>query len=195
MFVKCRDLCSTMRSFTRRFMHRAFVHVCYSVRRSVHDESICIFAAERGVRNAQPHVVEEGTMRTRIWSTIRWSAAIGATLGALAGCDSATGVCTLIGCANPLTVHLTAAPIGPFQVDLLVNGAVQQTVLRTGPTNCVQDVSFRTAPTDHVAIRVSTFSGIRVTEFAKITYTHQQVNGPDCPPDCLSATITAQVPA
>jgi hypothetical protein len=125
----------------------------------------------------------------------RWTVIFGISIGACLGCDDTEQVCTLIGCADPLAVHLSATPVGPFQVTLLVDGVVQAEVTCPGVTNCRDVVFFQIAPTDRVSVRVTTATGTRVTDFAKITYTHRRVNGPDCPPDCLNAAITVQVPA
>ncbi|MGV3708592.1 MAG: hypothetical protein ACO1Q7_07100 [Gemmatimonas sp.] len=134
-------------------------------------------------------------MRQHIRST--WSAIIfcGLALAGLPACDDYEVACTLIGCIDPLHVRFETVPEGPTQVVLLVDGAVQEEMSCTGATNCANGVFFRSAPTARVSIRVTNSAGTRVTEFPTISYTHSRVNGPNCPPDCLNATITAKLPA
>ena len=121
------------------------------------------------------------------------------TLAALAGCNF-TGLhaCTLIGCQNGLTVRLSATPAAPFRVELRVTSSTSQPVYVYDCSNverCAQGVFFPDFSGEQAFVSVVTDAGTRTTEITRIQYRVSRPNGPNCPPECRQATVTADVPA
>ena len=116
------------------------------------------------------------------------------------GCD-ALGVgdkaCTEIGCSDGITVHLPAVPTGPYRVEILVgsgpSGVSYAYECAGGPT-CQQDIFFPELVLDRIIVKVTSPLGSRLTEISNPVYVTSQPNGPDCPPLCRQATVTAQLP-
>ena len=123
-----------------------------------------------------------------------------ALLALAAGCD-ALGIgsthCTLIGCSDGVTVHLTSLPAGPYRVEILVGsgpGGVSYAYDCAGGSACLQDIFFPELVLDRIIVRVTTPLGTRDTEIANPVYASSRPNGPDCPPLCRQALVTAQPP-
>ena len=124
-----------------------------------------------------------------------------ATLLALAaGCD-VLGIgsthCTLIGCTDGITVRLTALPTGPYRVEILVGsgpGGPSYAYDCAGGSACLQDIFFPELVLNSIIVRVTTPLGTRDTEIANPVYETSRPNGPDCPPLCRQASVTAQLP-
>ena len=105
--------------------------------------------------------------------------------------------CDLVGCVSGLRVRLASLPSTPFQIELLVDGAIQTAppeATCNGDRVCFQDVVFDTQAADQVTIRVTTPSGVRTTQFAHITYSKFFPNGKRCGGECHSSDVTAQIP-
>ena len=103
---------------------------------------------------------------------------LAALLSLAAGCD-VLGIgstqCTLIGCTDGITVHLTALPTGPYRGEILGSGP--------------DGLSYT-----YDIVGVTTPLGTRYTEIANPVYTTSGPNGQDCPPICRQASVTAQLP-
>jgi hypothetical protein len=114
----------------------------------------------------------------------------------LAGCNFLG--CTLIGCQDGLTVQLSAAPDAAFRVELRVTSPTSQPAYVyecENASQCAQGVFFPDFGGDHVFITVATATSARTTEISRIAYRVTRPNGPNCPPTCRQATVTADVPA
>jgi hypothetical protein len=134
--------------------------------------------------------------RGRVWKAIR------VTILALAvgSCDrlfSPQRGCTLIGCTNGLTVHLTSLPDGPFTVEVFTNvgdGVPVFTYRCTTGTGCRQDIVFEDYRPSNPTIRVTTSLGTRDTRIdGGVHYEITHPNGPDCG-ECWHGTVTALLP-
>jgi hypothetical protein len=125
--------------------------------------------------------------------------ALVAAVAGLSGCNSlGPRSCTLIGCQNGLTVQLSAMPSAPFRVELRATSATAQPVYVYDCSNsaaCGQGAFFPDFSGDHAFVTVVTSAGTRTTEITRIEYRVSRPNGPDCPPACRQATVTADVPA
>ena len=118
-----------------------------------------------------------------------------------AGCDT-LGLgekgCTLIGCTDGITVHLASVPSGPYKVEILTGGTgtggVSYAYECAGGSGCRQDIFFPELVLDRIIVRVTTPLGSQLTEIANPVYAESRPNGPDCPPLCRQATVTAQLP-
>jgi|SRR4029079_5473164 hypothetical protein len=130
-----------------------------------------------------------------VFSSLRVGGAI-VLLALAAGCSDAVSVCTELGCMSGLTIHLTSLPAAPFRIEVTVGGypdILYSYDCMTGP-RCDQDAWFPGLIADrvHVTVRVGTSS--RSTDITP-AYVHFRPNGPNCPPDCLSATISVIPPS
>lgn len=109
-----------------------------------------------------------------------------------------TGDCTAIGCTSGLTVHLPVLPAGAYTIEVLVagtgDGGPTYAYTCAGGPQCRQDVFFPELVLSHPIVRVTTSVGSRLTEIPNLTYETSRPNGPDCAPECRTATITAQLP-
>lgn len=127
-----------------------------------------------------------------------WRSAHFLTACALSGiaCADATMVCTLIGCESGITVHLASLPNGPFRVDVKPSGAndVAYVYECSDAAQCRQDIFFAGLITDHLTVTVQVGAASRDTEAVQVQYASHRPNGPNCEPDCRTATVTAQVP-
>ena len=122
-------------------------------------------------------------------------------IGALSGCSilEPETLCTLIGCGRDgLTVRLTSLPTGPYRVELLVPGTGPQRASYAyecdGGSSCRQEIVFPELFLSHVLVEVTTVAGSLVTEHPNVEYVETYPNGRDCPPPCLNATVTAEIP-
>jgi hypothetical protein len=111
-------------------------------------------------------------------------------------CSGVTTVCTLIGCESGITVHLASLPSGPFRVDVKPRGAgdVAYVFECSDAMHCRQDIFFAGLITDYVVVTVHVGAATRDTEVVQVQYTSHRPNGPNCEPDCRTATVTAQIP-
>jgi hypothetical protein len=105
--------------------------------------------------------------------------------------------CTLIGCYDGLTIHLTALPNGPYRVEIFVVApGLQPSHVYDCPTGqCGQNLTFPDLNPDRAWVRVTTAAGERTIEFSSIVYEAHRPNGPDCSPTCRQATLTVDIPA
>ena len=118
-------------------------------------------------------------------------------IGALSGCSIfGPEACTLVGCINGLTVRLTSLPTEPYSVELRVPGAEQPFYAYEcdGGSSCRQAIHSPLLSLSHILVRVTTVAGSLDTEVPNVDYIKTYPNGRDCPPPCLYATVTAEVP-
>jgi hypothetical protein len=111
-------------------------------------------------------------------------------------CSSAPTVCTLIGCESGITVDLASLPSGPFRVDIKPRGASDVAYVFECDTaaRCRQDIFFAGLISDYLIVTVHVGAATRDTEVVQVQYASHRPNGPNCGPDCRTATVTAQVP-
>lgn len=121
------------------------------------------------------------------------------TAGALlcVACSGVTQACTDIGCESGVKVHLSAMPTSPFRVELrtLTGQGVAYVYDCADASKCSQDIFFPGLITDHLIVTVHVGTAARDTDIPQMTYVSHRPNGPNCPPDCRIATVTADVPA
>lgn len=123
-----------------------------------------------------------------------------ALLATSTGCNSlgiGDHACTEIGCSDGINVHLAALPAGAYTVEILTSGVgdgVSYSYSCAGGTGCRQDIFFPELVLDRIIVRVTTSAGTRLTEIANPQYISSRPNGPDCPPVCRQATVTAELP-
>ncbi len=119
-------------------------------------------------------------------------------IGAVSGCSilAPEEACTLVGCTSGLSVRLTSLPTEPYRVELLVPGARRPFHFYEcdGGSSCLQAIHSPLLALSHISVTVTTAAGSRVTDVPNVEYERYYPNGPDCPPPCLNATITAEVP-
>ena len=109
-----------------------------------------------------------------------------------------TEACTLMGCESGLTVHLASMPAAPFRVEVSAHGPGTQPVYVydcASLTACRQDLFFAGFVAEQAVVTVRVGTATRTTTFSRLSYQHFRPNGPDCEPDCLQATVTADLPA
>jgi hypothetical protein len=112
-------------------------------------------------------------------------------------CSGLTTVCTLLGCESGVTVHLASLPGGPFRVEVRPRGAGDAVYVfecNVG-ASCRQVVFFAGLITDYLVVTVKVAGAVRDTEITQVTYVSHRPNGPNCEPDCRTASVIAQVPA
>ena len=135
-------------------------------------------------------------MTSSITSRARHSTAVVALVLA-ANCSSdAVSVCPLLGCTSGLTVHLASLPVSPFRVEVTVSGYpdVLYSYDCTASPRCSQDIFFPGLTADQVQVIVRVGNATRSTDAAP-SYVRSHPNGPNCPPECLSATISVLPPS
>jgi hypothetical protein len=104
--------------------------------------------------------------------------------------------CTEIGCTDGITVHLPVVPTGSYTVEIVVGGGggLSYAYDCAGGPPCQQDIFFPELVLDRIIVKVTTSLGSRQTEIANPVNVTSQPNGPDCPPLCRQAWVTAQLP-
>jgi hypothetical protein len=135
-------------------------------------------------------------MTTSVFSRAGRRAALAAVVLA-AGCGSdAVSVCPLLGCMSGLTVHLASLPAAPFRLEITVDGDLDVVYSYdcTTAVRCNQDVMFPGLTADNVHVTVRVGNAVRSTDAAP-SYIRSHPNGPNCPPECLTATITVLPPS
>lgn len=118
-----------------------------------------------------------------------------------AGCeyrDLGGPICTEIGCSDGITVHLPVVPAGTYKVEIVIpgtgSGGPSYAYECAGGAGCQQDIFFPGLALNRITVRVTTALGSRLTEITDPVYVTAQPNGPDCPPLCRQATVTALLP-
>ncbi|MDE0395453.1 MAG: hypothetical protein OYK82_11805 [Gammaproteobacteria bacterium] len=121
------------------------------------------------------------------------------SLGALSSCSIfGPGDCTLVDChPNGLTVRLTSLPTGPYSVELRVPGGEQPFHVYECDevSSCDHHIHSPRLNLRQVSITVTTAAGSVVTDVPNVQYQRTWPNGRHCPPTCVHATVTAEVPA
>jgi hypothetical protein len=115
------------------------------------------------------------------------------------GCgDEPTGVCSLVGYANPgLGVHLAQMPSEPFRIEVRSTAGTAIAVVYecTVLSTCVQDVWFGLfaprIPEYHITVRTASASA--VTEVHDVVFAESEPNGVGCGKR-YEAKVTVAVP-
>jgi len=117
------------------------------------------------------------------------------------GCQSETLFCTTIGDQTGLTVELSATPVGPFTVDIVVPGSttsspVFYTYRCDGGQLCRTNVvRFPGLVATDFSVRVTTTLGVlETTPPRPVRYTDAYPNGKACEPRSTTATVQARIP-
>lgn len=130
-------------------------------------------------------------MAGRYFSKLRRAVAFTLLAAGMQGCG-----CDAWGCLDGLRVMFDAAPTGPWQVELFVNGVVQAAPANAscdGGPQCGTVVRYNILPRDNVSVRITTNAGVRTTEFPRITYIGKSARF-DCH-DCKGqAEVIGRVP-
>jgi|APMI01.1.fsa_nt_gi hypothetical protein len=118
-----------------------------------------------------------------------------------AACDSAASlVCTTAGDVTGLTVQLSATPVGPYTVDVVIpqSGSsfpVFYTFRCNGESLCrTNSVKFPGLIANQFTVRVTTTLGTRETTLGLVRYTDSYPNGKACDPRSTTATVQAAIP-
>lgn len=137
---------------------------------------------------------------------MRWIASAGAWPKAVAilllitssgawACSDPGGVaeCTLIGCANGLSVKFDRTP-PPGTVVTLMLGSTPWRATCGADANCSQGIFFAGLRVDYVLIRVTI--GDSSTDYERRPeYVETTPNGPRCEPTCFNAEVLLALPA
>ena len=111
----------------------------------------------------------------------------------LAGCNTISTACTLIGCDDGLAVQFTTAPSGAYRVEAITAGAATPAVFECGAGETCPPVFFPDLEAERVTIRVTTSAGTVSREFTP-EYEDLYPNGRRCGAACRQATVTIQLP-
>ncbi len=124
----------------------------------------------------------------------RWigTALVSLSAVSLAACDAFITGCTLIGCANTLTVEVANAPAGDVVVQARTAGSsdsVQTVTCPDGPgcfaPNRAQFVNFLPS---RVELTITTSAGVK-TATLQPEYANSYPNGRSCGPECTQGTV------
>jgi hypothetical protein len=122
--------------------------------------------------------------------------ALGAAL-LLSACSSfgPDRACTLIGCSDGLTIRL-ASSSPSYKIEVLSEETGEPIPGRIFECSgaCPQQVFFNGLMAARLTIRVTTAAGSRITGISNVEYRISRPNGPGCPPECLQATVVAELP-
>jgi hypothetical protein len=115
--------------------------------------------------------------------------------GTLTGCQPETVIieCTLLDCVEDdkrLAIHLDGDIPSAFAVKAVSASGESQSVLCPGDSGCRQSgVAFQEFYPKEVTIEVR-WDGNIISETVRPQYSTWWPNGPRCPPECKSATVT-----
>lgn len=119
----------------------------------------------------------------------------------LLACNPEELTCTLAGDLTGLTVELSAVPVGPFTVDIVIPRStpslpVSYTYRCDGGQLCrTRSVIFPGLVATDFTVRVTTNLGVRETTPPRpVRYTDEFPNGPRCGPRSTTATVQAGIP-
>lgn len=100
------------------------------------------------------------------------------------------GVCTAAGCDSGLWVQVNPTQTSRIRIEVFPIALDRQPVYVYDCTGaqCAQIVHFPGLIIERGSVRVTTDRGERVTEIHPVYETFEP-NGPDCPPECLQATV------
>lgn len=122
-------------------------------------------------------------------------------LGVCVGCRPEELTCTTAGDLTGLTVELSAAPVGPFSVDIVIPRStpslpVSYTYRCDGGLPCrTKTVVFPGLIATDFSVRVTTSLGVRETTPPRpVQYTDSYPNGTACDPRSTTATVHARIP-
>jgi hypothetical protein len=128
-------------------------------------------------------------------------AALLLTLPLLLACNPEELTCTLAGDLTGLTVELSAVPVGPFTVDIVIPRSTPSLPVSYtyrcdgGPLCRTRTVIFPGLIATDFTVRVTTNLGVRETTPPRpVRYTDEFPNGPRCGPRSTTATVQASIP-
>lgn len=111
----------------------------------------------------------------------------------LAGCNSISTACTLIGCDDGLSVQFSQSPTDGYRVEAWSELNTAPQVLECGAGQVCPPVVFPDFQGENVTIRVTTEAGSQVHEFVGVEYLDLYPNGRRCGATCRQATVTIQL--
>ena len=126
-------------------------------------------------------------MRRPVWLALSVALLL-AALYACGGSGDETQACTAASCRSGLGVTLTNPPATAYRVEATANG---ETTVHA--QDCASGGQCFIFFTDFIPVRVSisvVTASATVAYDAIPTYTASRPNGPNCPPECRSATVT-----
>lgn len=131
----------------------------------------------------------------------RLRAALPLLLTLAVGCSPESLTCTLAGDLTGLTVELSAQPVGPFTVDIIVPMSTPSLPVTYtyrcdgGPLCRTNTVRFPGLIATSFTVRVTTERGVRNTTPPRpVQYIDSYPNGKDCAPRSTTATVQAAIP-
>ena len=119
-------------------------------------------------------------------------------LGFLTACEGGSLTCPLRPDSTGLTVELSAAPSGPYTVEVLLptSWPVAYVYRCDGGLSCRSTRVFfpgLIAPYG-TTVQVTTSIGTRATRLQRIVYTDSYPNGSSCDPRSTNATVSVAIP-
>jgi len=140
---------------------------------------------KRGYRPGE--IVQTGlTLWTGVGAITRLLALVSILLAS--GCDSLTGVRTLIGCTSGIAVELEEEPPVPYRVEAHAGGGTARYVYECDQTAGCPPMFFAEFTPDWVIFEV--IVAVDTTWYeVRPTYTKLRPNGPRCDPTCYNSTI------
>ena len=109
-------------------------------------------------------------------------------------------VCTTAGDLTGLTIELSAQPVGPFVVDVVVPSSTPSLPVSYtyrcdgGPLCRTKMVTFPGLIATTFKVRVTTNLGVRETTPPPVRYTDSYPNGKACDPRSTTAIVQAAIP-
>jgi len=122
----------------------------------------------------------------------KYLAACGLALAS--GCDLlGPGDCTLIGCANGLTIALQSKPTVAYRVEVQASAFSPVFVFECpDPARCTDQVRFDDFTPQTATVTITTERGT-ARQLVQPNYVESRPNGPNCEPLCRRAVV--QLPA
>ena len=103
----------------------------------------------------------------------------------LSGCEPTAVNCTDVGCSSGLRVELEGTPAPTFTVTAVGHGSEPRTI-ECAPEDCYLLFTDYAPP---IVTIIYEDGERRVEERFEVIYERDRPNGPDCPPECLRATV------
>ena len=116
-----------------------------------------------------------------------------AAIALLAGCNSTSAACTLIGCTDGLSVQFSRSPAGAYRVEAWSELRIAPQVLECGAGQTCPPIFFPDFQGENVNVRVTTDAGVHVQEFTGVEYRDLYPNGRHCGAVCRQAIVTVQL--
>lgn len=110
---------------------------------------------------------------------------------AVGGCDLAEpGLCTLVACTDGLLIEFNGTPAAEFTVIATADTGETESLTCTDQNACL--LVFRDFTPPEVTIRYES-SEQTIEQTFTPEYERTRPNGPDCPPECLVATVVVDL--